>query len=89
MPKRIKRPEPGQHNSNFLMEISIDKYPCRKQILTKKFEIRESSVQIQTLHISADRQAIKSDVKVSVTKVVLIQKRLTNSKNKQKRVEES
>ena len=40
-----------------------------KQILTKKFEINESSVQLQTVHISADRQAMKSDVKVSVTKV--------------------
>ena len=40
-----------------------------KQILTKKFEISESSVQLQTVHISADRQAMKSDVKVSVTKV--------------------
>ena len=40
-----------------------------KQILTKKYEINESSVQIQTVHISADRQAMKSDVKVSVTKV--------------------
>lgn len=40
-----------------------------KQILTTKFEINESSVQIQTVHISADRQAMKSDVKVSVTKV--------------------
>ena len=40
-----------------------------KQILTKKFEINESSVQLQTVTISADRQAMKSDVKVSVTKV--------------------
>ena len=38
-----------------------------KQILTKKYEINESDVQIQTVHISADRQAMKSDVKVSVT----------------------
>lgn len=40
-----------------------------KQILTKKFEISESSVQLQTVHISADRQEMKSEVKVSVTKV--------------------
>ena len=40
-----------------------------QQILTKKFEISESSVQLQTVHISADRQAMKSDVKVSVTKM--------------------
>ena len=40
-----------------------------KQILTKKFEISESSVKLQTVHISADKQAMKSDVKVSVTKV--------------------
>lgn len=40
-----------------------------KQILTKKFEIRESSIQLRSVDISADRQAMKTDVKVSVTKV--------------------
>ena len=39
------------------------------QLLTKNFELSESSIQIKTVNISADRQAMKSDVKVSVTKV--------------------
>lgn len=40
-----------------------------KQILTTKFELQQSSVQIGMVRISADRQAMKTDVKVSVTKI--------------------
>lgn len=40
-----------------------------KQILNQKLEISSSSVQIETVTVSADRQEMKSEVKVSVTKV--------------------
>ena len=40
-----------------------------QQILNQKFEISTSSVQIDAVTISADRQEMKSEVKVSVTKV--------------------
>ena len=40
-----------------------------KQILTKKMEIQQSSIKIETVTISADRQEMKSDVKVSVIKI--------------------
>ena len=40
-----------------------------KQILNQKLEISSSSVQIETVTVSADRQEMKSEVKVSVTKI--------------------
>ena len=40
-----------------------------KQILNQKLEISPSSVQIETVTVSADRQEMKTEVKVSVTKV--------------------
>lgn len=40
-----------------------------KQILNQKLEISPSSVQIETVTVSADRQEMKSEVKVSVTKI--------------------
>lgn len=40
-----------------------------KQILNQKLEISTSSVQIDAVTISADRQEMKSEVKVSVTKI--------------------
>ncbi|MEE3037297.1 MAG: TonB-dependent receptor [Bacteroidota bacterium] len=41
----------------------------KNQILNQKLEISSSSVQIDAVTISADRQEMKSEVKVSVTKV--------------------
>ncbi|MDG1916386.1 MAG: TonB-dependent receptor [Flavobacteriales bacterium] len=40
-----------------------------KQILNQKLEISPSSVQIETVTVSADRQEMKTEVKVSVTKI--------------------
>ena len=40
-----------------------------KQIITKKLELIQSSIKIQTVTISADRQEMKTDVKVSVNKI--------------------
>ena len=40
-----------------------------KQILNRKLEISPSSVQIETVTVSADRQEMKTEVKVSVTKI--------------------
>lgn len=39
------------------------------QILNQKLEINESSVQLETVTVSADRAEMKTEVKVSVTKV--------------------
>jgi hypothetical protein len=39
------------------------------QLLNQKLELSPSSIQIETVTISADRQEMKSEVKVSVTKV--------------------
>ena len=40
-----------------------------KQILNQKLEISPSSIQIETVTVSADRQEMKTEVKVSVTKI--------------------
>ena len=40
-----------------------------KQILNRKLEISPSSVKIETVTVSADRQEMKTEVKVSVTKI--------------------
>ena len=40
-----------------------------KQILNRKLEISPLSVQIETVTVSADREEMKTEVKVSVTKI--------------------
>ena len=40
-----------------------------KQILTKKLDLKKSSIKIETVTISADKQEQKTEVKVSVTKI--------------------
>ena len=40
-----------------------------KQILNQKLELSPSMVQIETVTVSADRQEMKTEVKVSVTKI--------------------
>jgi len=41
----------------------------KDQLLNQKLELSPSSIQIETVTISADRQEMKTDVKVSVTKI--------------------